>query len=60
MTDKFCSEREAAEKIGISRPTLRKYRSLGLLNPIPTRHTVLYSLDELEEFKNWFSPAEKN
>lgn len=54
MTDKFCSEREAAEKIGISRPTIRKYKNLGLLNPVRIRHTLIYSLDELEKFKEWF------
>jgi DNA-binding transcriptional MerR regulator len=48
------SEREAAELIGISRPTIRKYRKLGYLNPVETRHAVLYSLEELRNFKTAF------
>lgn len=59
MTDRFCSEREAAEKIGISRPTIRKYKDLGLLNPVRIRHTLIYSMDELEKFKVWFT-SERN
>ena len=59
MTDKFCSEREAAEKIGISRPTIRKYKNLGLLNPVRIKHTLIYSLDELERFREWFVSEKK-
>jgi DNA-binding transcriptional MerR regulator len=59
MTEKFYSEREAAEKIGISRPTIRKYKNLGLLNPLRIRHTLIYSLDELERFKVWFISERK-
>ncbi len=40
MTTKLISEREAALLIGISRPTIRKYRKLGCLKPIQTKHTI--------------------
>lgn len=54
MKQKFYSEREAAENFGINRLTIRKYRSLGKLDPIRIKNTLLYSLEELENFKEWF------
>jgi DNA-binding transcriptional MerR regulator len=50
MQDNFISEREAAILTGVSRPTLRRYRKMGVLSPIKTKHALLYSKLELEIF----------
>lgn len=51
MPEQLFTERKAAVELQISRMSLRKYRKAGVINPIVTHFTVLYSADSLNEFK---------
>jgi predicted DNA-binding transcriptional regulator AlpA len=47
----YLSERRAAQAVGISRTTLRKYRALGHIKPVIIGYAVLYPLAEVKAWK---------
>lgn len=44
------SQREAAERMGLNEKTIRRYREIGLIRPVPG--TTRYSLSEIRRFTN--------
>lgn len=44
------SQREAAERMGLNEKTIRRYREIGLITPVPG--TTRYSLSEIRRFTN--------
>lgn len=44
------SQREAAERMGLNEKTIRRYRNIGLIRPVPG--TTRYSLKEIRRFTN--------
>lgn len=48
--EQYLSERKAAVKAGVSRNTLRKHRTAGLIEPLAIGYAVLYPITALEKY----------
>jgi|GEM_PF-5012798 len=55
--ENFLSQNQAAEFLGVAVTTLMRYRKKGFIEPIVLRQLVLYSKNELEDFRQTFSAS---
>lgn len=58
-TQRLFSQREAADYLNIDKNTLAKYRRLEYLNTTPLKKTILFSKEDLDNFKEKFLSAKK-